>query len=257
MNRFLVAVLVATLLTPLAVSAQTGDDKLTQGIRAYNELELEAAVTLLNEALQLGLSETSQIEAYKYLGFCYIDTNRLGEARNAFDNLLKLNPAYTLDPNLPPKYLNPFNAAKAAMPKTGSIFVQSDPASAEIFLDNAPRGQTPQTLSDVLAGRHSLKLTLNGYADVERTINVEVGKRMTLDEKLRRLSRPEPQPATPESKPIQTVKQGSSLPWIIIGGAVVVGGGVAAALLLSGGGDDAPPGSTSQTASLTISLQFP
>ena len=112
MNRFLALVL-AMLFTPVAGLTQSANDQLTQGVQAYNDLECETAIARLNDALQRGLSKTSQVEAYQYLGFCYIEIDRLAEAQQAFEKLLTLNPAYALDPNLwPPKYRGSLNRSK-------------------------------------------------------------------------------------------------------------------------------------------------
>jgi len=261
MNRFLVLTMVVVLFMPIAAFAQSANEKLNQGIRSYEELELETAITLLNEALRLGLPKPSQIEAYKHLGFCYIDTDRSADAQKAFESLLKLNPAYELDPNLSPKYLNPFNSVKSVMPKTGSVSVKSEPPSAQVILDNVIQTQrTPMTITDIMAGKHSLKLTLKGYEDWEQMVSVEANKTVEINKRLIEVLPPQP-----EQKPMPTMKKGSNLPWLIIGGAIVAGGGVAAAVLLGGGGgdgdasDDNGNGGTTvipQTASLTISLRL-
>ena len=260
MNRLLVFAMVAVLFMPIVAFAQSANEKLNQGIRSYEELELETAIMLLNEALRLGLPKPSQIEAYKHLGFCYIDTDRSADTQKAFESLLKLNSAYELDSSLPPKYLNAFSSVKSAMPKMGSISVKSEPPSAQVILDNVIQNKrTPMTITDVMAGKHSLKLTLKGYEDWEQMVSVEANKTLELNKRLIEVLPPQPQ-----QKPIPTVKKGSNLPWLIIGGAIVAGGGIAAAVLLSGSGDDEFDDNGNgdgiylipQTAPLTISLRL-
>lgn len=112
MYRIWALVLAMLLFTPTILFAQSATDKLYEGIQAYNEVEWEKAVTLLNEALKIGLSDLARIEAYRYLGFCYYDMGQLSKADEAFRNLLNLNFAYKLDPNVPPKYLRFFEIVR-------------------------------------------------------------------------------------------------------------------------------------------------
>ena len=152
------------------------------------------------------------------------------------------------------------------MPKTGTIFVKSNPSGAEVRLDNVLKGKTTLRIPEVMAGTYPLKLTLAGYQDLKRSITVKAGGTVELNEKLTAIVAPPLKPRPPIQT--QTVKQagGSSLPWILLGGAAVVGGGVAAAVLLSsdsGGDTNNSNGNTNggnggdQTTSLVISLQFP
>lgn len=124
MNRVFAMALVAALLTSIGGVAQSAKDKLAQGIAAYDDWEWETAITLLNEALQLDLSEASQIEAYKYLGFCSINTNRPANAKQAFENLLRIDFAHQLGVNFPPKYLDVFNAVKSEFKLEGTQLLQ-------------------------------------------------------------------------------------------------------------------------------------
>ncbi|MCK5802564.1 MAG: PEGA domain-containing protein [Lentisphaeria bacterium] len=52
------------------------------------------------------------------------------------------------------------------------ILVQSDPPGAAVFLDGENVGTTPFLLRKVPSGRRRLKLTLDGYDDLERQIHV-------------------------------------------------------------------------------------
>ena len=124
MNRFLAIALLVLLFSPVVVFAQSANDKLIQGIKAYNELEWEAAIRLFNDALQLGLSRTSQIAVYKYLGFCYIETDRPAMAKKAFEDILNMDPDYRLDPNISPKYLDIFKIVRSEFEPAGERLLQ-------------------------------------------------------------------------------------------------------------------------------------
>lgn len=59
--------------------------------------------------------------------------------------------------------------------KVGSIFVQSDTAGADILLDNNATGKhTPDTLFNVKAGSHQIKVQMNGYLCSPGSIILEV-----------------------------------------------------------------------------------
>ena len=58
----------------------------------------------------------------------------------------------------------------------GVILIKSTPAKAEVFIDNESLGQTPVTLNKV-GGAYDVKLKLNGYDDIEDSIEVSVSDR--------------------------------------------------------------------------------
>ncbi|MBL7994698.1 PEGA domain-containing protein [bacterium] len=65
----------------------------------------------------------------------------------------------------------------------GKIFLTSTPAGAAIFLDANPTGKiTPDTLTSVLVGIHSIKLTLSNYAD--STFSVSVSENVTTSQSI-------------------------------------------------------------------------
>lgn len=57
-------------------------------------------------------------------------------------------------------------------PAFGSISVTSDPAGANVYLDNVYRGFTPLTLDAVPNGNHRIVLRLDRYAESSRTLHV-------------------------------------------------------------------------------------
>ncbi len=56
-----------------------------------------------------------------------------------------------------------------------SLSVLSDPFEATVFLDGRDIGPTPQTIRDIDAGRHTLRVTMEGYLPYERTIELNSG----------------------------------------------------------------------------------
>ena len=62
--------------------------------------------------------------------------------------------------------------------QTGSIFVSSQPAGAQVMLAGVLQARrTPVQIQDVMAGTHMLKLTLEDYEDYTQQIIVEAGPR--------------------------------------------------------------------------------
>ena len=70
------------------------------------------------------------------------------------------------------------------VPKTGYVSVYSDPSNANIELDGANRGTTPQTVP-VSVGYHRIKLTKSDYKDsITKQIYVPAGETVKVFEKL-------------------------------------------------------------------------
>jgi hypothetical protein len=63
---------------------------------------------------------------------------------------------------------------------TGTLSVSSTPAGASVFIDNALKGVTPISLTDISAGSHQVLLRLNGYQDYTVTQQVNAGATNTI-----------------------------------------------------------------------------
>ena len=70
--------------------------------------------------------------------------------------------------------------AAAQTPAGAEITVSSQPAGAEIYIDDAFESSTPSTIS-VEAGQHTLKVTRPGYKDWERRINTPAGSKKSFN----------------------------------------------------------------------------
>ena len=127
--------------------------------------------------------------------------------------------------------------------QTGSIFVTSQPAGAQVTLSGVLQVQrTPVRIQDVMAGTHMLKLTLEDYEDYAQQIIVEVGREVQINPTLQRLA---PQ------------RGRSKWPFIIGGVVVASGAGVAAYVLSNNNNDGNDQTSQSQTGDLKISISIP
>ena len=72
----------------------------------------------------------------------------------------------------------------APTPINGTIDIDSSPMGATIYIDGKHYGETPNYISDILIGKHELKLTKQGCAPITKTINIKEGETLTINEKL-------------------------------------------------------------------------
>ena len=72
----------------------------------------------------------------------------------------------------------------APKPINGEIEINSTPMGATIYIDGKNYGETPNYISDIMIGEHELKLTKQGCAEVKKTIIIEEGETLSLNEKL-------------------------------------------------------------------------
>ena len=72
----------------------------------------------------------------------------------------------------------------APKPIYGSLEVNSTPMNATIYIDGKSYGETPNYINEMLVGEHELKLTKQGCAELKKTIVVEEGEALTINEKL-------------------------------------------------------------------------
>ena len=132
--------------------------------------------------------------------------------------------------------------------QTGSIFVASQPAGAQVTLAGVLQAQrTPVRIQDVMAGTHMLKLTLEDYEDYTQQIIVETGREAQINLSLRQLPVP---------------RRGRSKWPFIIGGVIAASGAGVAALVLSNRNEEGSSGgngqtSQPQTGDLKISISIP
>ena len=69
-------------------------------------------------------------------------------------------------------------------PINGRMVVSSVPSGAKILIDGKQVGETPMQLPTILIGEHTLRLEKEGCASLAKTITIEEGKTLTLNETL-------------------------------------------------------------------------
>ncbi len=75
-------------------------------------------------------------------------------------------------------------ALDAPMPINGDIDINTTPMGATIYIDGKNYGETPNYISGILIGTHELKLTKQGCSELKKTIVVEEGETLTINETL-------------------------------------------------------------------------
>jgi hypothetical protein len=88
-----------------------GEQKLTAGIKSYEEGNYKDSIKLLQEALTKGLpNKEDQVEAHKYLAFIHCVSGRKNECTDEFKKTLELDPNFELQ------------AAEAGHPLWGPVY---------------------------------------------------------------------------------------------------------------------------------------
>lgn len=87
-----------------------GEEKLTSGIKSYEDTEYKKASVDLQGALQLGLKKSDQVQAHKYLAFIQCVSGHEKQCREEFRKALEIDPGFELQ------------AAEAGHPVWGKVF---------------------------------------------------------------------------------------------------------------------------------------
>jgi hypothetical protein len=65
-------------------------------------------------------------------------------------------------------------------PGTGTLSVNTEPAGAQVYIDDVQRGTTPVTVTDLSAGSHTLRLERQGYTKMTVPVLITEGKTTTM-----------------------------------------------------------------------------
>lgn len=77
-----------------------------------------------------------------------------------------------------------------AMPQLKNIksFIFSTPDEAELYIDGQLRGETPIGILNLSIGNHSFKLLKEGYAPLEKRLDIQSAKKVNIEFRLNRLN---------------------------------------------------------------------
>ena len=73
--------------------------------------------------------------------------------------------------------LDPSSDSDAVLVAHGTVFVDSRPTGASVFLDGESVGVTPLIIQEVIVGSHEVRIVGDGYRSWLSTIQVEDGQR--------------------------------------------------------------------------------
>ena len=89
----------------------SAEQKLTSGVKNYEEGDYKSSMEALREAEKMGLSrKEDKITAHKYKAFIYCITDRKNQCRHEFEDVLEEDPNFDLKP------------AEAGHPAWGPVF---------------------------------------------------------------------------------------------------------------------------------------
>jgi PKD repeat protein len=102
----------------------------------------------------------------------------LSSAGNETSTILTLPTTTAVAGTVPVATTSPAETAQSVpkVPGNGTLSVKTEPASAQISLDNVPRGTSPVTVPDLPAGSHTLRLEKEGYHNMTITVLINAGK---------------------------------------------------------------------------------
>jgi len=93
-----------------AFGASGGQDEIEQAESAFAGLDFEGALTQLDVAeARPGNSRAQLVRIFSLRGLCLISLGREQEAGRAFGAALSIDPGFRLDPDLSPRYQEPFD----------------------------------------------------------------------------------------------------------------------------------------------------
>jgi len=156
---------------------------LAEGSQAYLDLQLDNATQLLGQAIeefdasQSALEDESGLgQALLYLGASYIFNGQTRVGRSVFERLHRQMPHIRPDPNeFPPEVVEQFERSTPRN-NEGAIHIMSDPTGAIAYVDFVPRGQTPITVTGLVPGEHTVRLTRPGATPYIEQVDVGRGQ---------------------------------------------------------------------------------
>ena len=76
-------------------------------------------------------------------------------------------------------------AIPALQASYGSLMVDYKPVDADVYLDNRLLGKTPDVFSNIVVGKHSVKISKAGYADYNGSVTIDENRQATVSGSLK------------------------------------------------------------------------
>jgi tetratricopeptide (TPR) repeat protein len=164
---------------PAAARAKSSDDgALAKGIEEFRFGRFEAAVKLLERALQANGHNKRRCTALLYLGLTHAVTQKQQAAQARFSESIRCDPSQRLDPRrFKPELITLFDAARQQL--VGTLRIRGE--SGATLRVNGKVTTLPAQLS-LLAGRHHLELrAAKGQRKLRRTVELAAGRELKVE----------------------------------------------------------------------------
>jgi len=149
---------------------------------AYDNLEMDEAVERFEQALQAYEEQIAHLpdigpisDCLLYMGAAQALSGRDRTARTTFGRVLAIDPERRPSADVfPPTVGEVFDYVAGRMSRagSGSLSVTTTPTGADVYLDGTYQGPSPQSIEDVTAGIHYVRIRLPGHVEVGRSIEV-------------------------------------------------------------------------------------
>ena len=159
--------------------------QLEEGKKAYFELKLPEAQKIL-QRLALEEGEETGVDAHFLLGLTELAQGNEPEARQSFEEVLRLDPRHELDPSFfPPKVVKFFKKVKEDLhPATAALKITANPVGSEVWINGVFAGLVPLDLSAFPAGKHIVRIQANHYYPVVKKIQLTPGSGLVMNNSL-------------------------------------------------------------------------
>jgi hypothetical protein len=140
---------------PKNAAPQAQGTKLEQGVRAFNDGQLDVALKALDAAAAEASDPATLEKIHLLRGQCLAARQDFGKAEDAFAMALDANPEAALDPGkVDPAVVKLLESMRGRL--SGELDVQTTPAGADVVIDGKPAGSTPLQ-RNLPIGRHRVE----------------------------------------------------------------------------------------------------
>lgn len=90
---------------------------------------------------------------------------------------------------------------------TGILSVESYPNTAQVYIGEEYKGDTPFTLYNLPVGSYDITIKKDGYVDLKKSISIKVGRTEEIDATLTPLKAAEEEVSTPATQTVPSISQ--------------------------------------------------
>ncbi len=184
----------------------------------------EKIIDNLNKKKELAKTKQKLFKTMVSLALTLFTIKETEKAKSQLKKLIRLNPNEELDREIyPPAFIEIFE--KVQKEQLGSLNITSIPPGAELKINNRPFGKTPVKLENFLKGEYVISAFLKGYSPYSGKISVKENNSNSLDIKLLKKGKKQPEKRVVEKKSEKKKKKKKSP-------VLLIAGGIAAAAVL-------------------------